>query len=895
MYAPFPSFQMLDPAIPSDVEQVLKMALAKSPDARFARVEAFAIALEQACQPGLSTLPIATPTFLSSSSTALTLISTRPVEPSPSIAPVNTDPPNIPAPVFYQPAPGLTPSSPSHTPPASFPETVIAVPMINQPRRGISRRAVLGGLLGLAVVAGGVAWFTTEHLHSPTATNSKNPVTTQPTSIQKQSSSPTTNKPLIHQGPDKEYTVSWSPDGTKIASAGNGEIIEVWDPVTGNSLFNLVSGAGTVYSVVWSPDGTKIASGQKNGTVKIWGLILTFGDTARLFPETDAAILVTLEEHESSVEWRYVYMYVSPLLPLSEGLLIERIDATETTLTVAVVSTAASAACPLCACSSARIHSHYTRSVADVACGGRQVKLVLSLRKFFCGTAICRRKIFTERLPDLVQPWARVTNRLLAALQALGLATSAQVSERLAPRLGMKVAAPTLLRCVRTIPDPPTAAVQMVGIDDWSLRRSQSYGTILVDLQSHRPIELLADRTAAAVLPWLKAHPDIDVVSRDRASAYADAAHKALPDAIQVADRFHVLKNLREHLQRFLERKRASLPFVEDTPLNKEPGLKAGSVPPTVISSSAVQLEAASPIIQQQSQHDDALTREHPLPPVVDPEIPLDALTAVERRQKMSRDKRVARYEEVLALHRAGMGQRAIARQLRISRKVVHRSVTAEAFPERLSGTGEGRTSKLAPYLSYVRERWDAGMQNGRLLFREIKARGYSGSHGLLARVIAEWRTELPARPMQGTPRKPRLVVPKGQRRLSSRQASWLLLSAPEKRTEVQRQLLEHICQESPELHTAYLLTQEFVTLLKERQPEMLDGWLTRAKESGVSELGSFVKGIQRDYAAVRAACSLPWSNGVVEGHVNRLKFIKRSMFGRAKLDLLRVKVLHQI
>ncbi len=895
MYAPFPSFQMLDPAIPSDVEQVLKMALAKSPDARFARVEAFAIALEQACQPGLSTLPIATPTFLSSSSTALTLISTRPVEPSPSIAPVNTDPPNIPAPVFYQPAPGLTPSSPSHTPPASFPETVIAVPMINQPRRGISRRAVLGGLLGLAVVAGGVAWFTTEHLHSPTATNSKNPVTTQPTSIQKQSSSPTTNKPLIHQGAGKEYTVSWSPDGTKIASAGNGEIIEAWDSASGNSLFNLVSGAGTVYSVVWSPDGTKIASGQKNGTVKIWGLILTFGDTARLFPETDAAILVTLEEHESSVEWRYVYMYVSPLLPLSEGLLIERIDATETTLTVAVVSTAASAACPLCACSSARIHSHYTRSVADVACGGRQVKLVLSLRKFFCGTAICRRKIFTERLPDLVQPWARVTNRLLAALQALGLATSAQVSERLAPRLGMKVAAPTLLRCVRTIPDPPTAAVQMVGIDDWSLRRSQSYGTILVDLQSHRPIELLADRTAAAVLPWLKAHPDIDVVSRDRASAYADAAHKALPDAIQVADRFHVLKNLREHLQRFLERKRASLPFVEDTPLNKEPGLKAGSVPPTVISSSAVQLEAASPIIQQQSQHDDALTREHPLPPVVDPEIPLDALTAVERRQKMSRDKRVARYEEVLALHRAGMGQRAIARQLRISRKVVHRSVTAEAFPERLSGTGEGRTSKLAPYLSYVRERWDAGMQNGRLLFREIKARGYSGSHGLLARVIAEWRTELPARPMQGTPRKPRLVVPKGQRRLSSRQASWLLLSAPEKRTEVQRQLLEHICQESPELHTAYLLTQEFVTLLKERQPEMLDGWLTRAKESGVSELGSFVKGIQRDYAAVRAACSLPWSNGVVEGHVNRLKFIKRSMFGRAKLDLLRVKVLHQI
>jgi transposase len=588
-------------------------------------------------------------------------------------------------------------------------------------------------------------------------------------------------------------------------------------------------------------------------------------------------------------------MDVSPLLPLSDGLLIERIDATETILTVAVVATAASAVCPLCACASERIHSLYTRCVADLPCGGRQVKLILSLRKFFCGTPTCRRKIFTERLPDLVHPWARVTNRLLAALQALGLATSAQVSERLAPRLGMKVAAPTLLRCVRSIPDPPTTAVPVLGIDDWSLRRSESYGTILVDLHSHRPIELLSDRTAEAVLPWLKSHPDIDIVSRDRASAYADAARKALPDAVQVADRFHVLKNLREHLQRFLERKRAYLPVVEDRPLKTETEVTAGVTVPAVTSSPAAQLETASPITQQQSQHEDDLAPETPVPPVIEPEITLDALTAVERRRKLSRDKRMARYEEVLALHRAGIGQRAIARHLRISRKVVHRFVTAEAFPERLSGTGEGRKSKLDPYLPYVRERWDAGTHNGSLLFRLIKARGFTGSHGVLARVIAEWRLELPPQPVQGTPRKPRLAASKGQRRLSSRQASWLLVSPLEKRTQAQQHLLEHLCQGSDELRTVYHLSQEFVTLLKERQPERLDDWLTRAKTSGVSELGSFVKGIQRDYAAVRAACSLPWSNGIVEGHVNRLKFIKRSMFGRAKLDLLRVKVLHQI
>jgi transposase len=215
-------------------------------------------------------------------------------------------------------------------------------------------------------------------------------------------------------------------------------------------------------------------------------------------------------------------MEVSPFLPLSEDLLIERIDPTETTLTVSVIASSPQAACPLCACSSASIHSHYTRRVADLPCGGRQVTLVLSVRKFFCGTPNCRRKVFTERLADLVQPWARVTNRLRAALQALGLATSAEVSERLAPRLGMKVKAPTLLRSVRSIPSPPVAAVRVLGIDDWSMRRSESYGTILVDLESHRPIDLLADRTAEAVMPWLKTHPEIDVISRDRASSYAD-------------------------------------------------------------------------------------------------------------------------------------------------------------------------------------------------------------------------------------------------------------------------------------------------------------------------------------------------------------------------------------
>jgi transposase len=248
-------------------------------------------------------------------------------------------------------------------------------------------------------------------------------------------------------------------------------------------------------------------------------------------------------------------------------------------------------------------------------------------------------------------------------------------------------------------------------------------------------------------------------------------------------------------------------------------------------------------------------------------------LTYAERKKKISRDKRYARYEEVLALHRAGIGLRAIARQLRISRKVVRRFVASPCFPERAEGTGQHhKKSKLAPYLPYLRERWAAGAHNGLHLIRSIKERGYTGSRALLGRLIAEWRTELPPKPRQGKPRKPHLVAKSGQRRLSSRSASFLMILPFEKLTVVQRQQLEHICQASSDLHTVYLFSQEFVTMLKERQAESLQEWLKRAKESHVAELKSFANGILRDYAAVYAACSRLESNGGTSGHVNRLK-----------------------
>jgi transposase len=496
--------------------------------------------------------------------------------------------------------------------------------------------------------------------------------------------------------------------------------------------------------------------------------------------------------------------------------------------------------------------------------------------------------VFAERIPELVQPWARVSNRLLEELKAIGLAASAEVSERLTPRLGIKVKASTLLSYLRAMPAPSDAPVRVLGLDDFAMRRGDSYGTILVNLETGKPLDLLPDRTAEAIFPWLEQHQEIEVVSRDRASAYADAVKRALPHAMQVADRYHLVQNLRDHLQRFLDRKRTWLPEVEDIALKEASTPHASSGTSLNNQTSSSQIEGTDqPQEQVQPEPPDTLFGQ---------EMELASLTYAERKKKISRDKRYARYEHVLALHRGGMGQRAIARELHMSRCIVQRFLASDGFPERAPGSGQrsqGR-SKLDRYRVYLRERWNVGEHSGSCLFHEIKERGYTGSESLLRHVLSEWRTELPPKRRQGKPRKPRLSSKPRKRRLSSRGAAFLMILPPSKLTRVQQQQIEHMNLHE-ELRTVYLLSQEFVTLLKERQVEVLDGWLKRAKECHVTELTSFVNGIRRDYAAVRNACSLPWSNGPLEGHVNRLKFLKRQMFGRAHLDLLRVKVLHAV
>ncbi len=219
------------------------------------------------------------------------------------------------------------------------------------------------------------------------------------------------------------------------------------------------------------------------------------------------------------------------LLSLGNEFQIKRVTCTPTALLVEVVSAAVSVRCPLCQHVAWRRHSCYTRRIADLPCAGQHVLLAVTVRKFFCQNPACLRQIFTERLPQLVQPSARKTNRLLTVLSALGLAAGGETGTRLAAKLGIQTSPSTILRYLMRLPLPAMPPIRILGVDDWSWKKGRRYGTILVDLERHAVVDLLEDRCRSTFAEWLHAHPEVEIISRDRATEYAAAAREAAPHA----------------------------------------------------------------------------------------------------------------------------------------------------------------------------------------------------------------------------------------------------------------------------------------------------------------------------------------------------------------------------
>ncbi len=523
-------------------------------------------------------------------------------------------------------------------------------------------------------------------------------------------------------------------------------------------------------------------------------------------------------------------MSSSPFLPLPTGLEIVTIETIDDLLKVQVASTKERAFCPLCFCPSERRHSQYTRVIADLPCTNFRVQLVLHVRKFFCDTLDCSRRIFTERLPAFVQPWARMTVRLRQALEALGTATCGEVGARLSERLAQPTSPTTLLRRVMALPTDPVGSVKHVGIDDFALRRGRNYGTVLVDLVRHRVIDLLPDRKAETAKVWMQAHPEIDLVSRDRGGDYASAASQGAPQAAQSADRFHLVKNLTEAVEKALVHCRAEL--------------QRGT---------------------QSAEPADQPTGEEPA---------CSLMTSDGQSYSAHQAERYERYRQVVALHQQGMKTKEIAKRVGLGVRTIQRWLSEGTYVE----------TNYHHHEAYVMRRWDEGCHNIEQLWREIKAQGYPHSD----RALRKHLEPLCGKEQADFPDASCLD------HFSAKKAMWLFIRRFKDLEEEERGELATIRQASETAETLYQLVQQFLQMVRKLEGEHLDAWLTTVAQSQIEALQRFANGLERDKAAVLMGLTRSHNNGQAEGQVTRIKLIKRMMYGRAGFPLLRQRVLHR-
>jgi transposase len=471
-------------------------------------------------------------------------------------------------------------------------------------------------------------------------------------------------------------------------------------------------------------------------------------------------------------------------------------------------------------------------------------------------------RIFTERLPGVAAPWARRTVRLMARLLAIGLALGGAAGARLSQSLGLTISRNTLLRVIRRAPCPAIIPPQVLSVDDFALRKRHTYGTLLLDLARRRPLALIADREAGTVAQWLQAHPGVEVLVRDRAEAYAEAARLGAPAACQVADRFHLLQNLADVLTQVFTAHASQVARVN---------------PPHVA--------APTPV------HDPTCPAAAPEPASV-PLAPPQSSTAAARLARQRRTRRWAHYHQVWAYHQQGWTLDAIAQQVGLSRRTVQRYLQSPTFPERQPRHGRDR-SILDPYKAVLLAGWNSGCRNGWHLFQTIRSQGFRGQYGIVALYVRRMRQAQGLAPGQRRSDRPLPAVAEAPRRLlTPRRATGRVLRPPERSTAQDRHLLAQPTEQSPELAEAVTLAQDFAGLVRQRQPTRLEPWLARAATSALPPFRRFAKGLRADMAAVQAAVTLPWSQGPIEGQINRLKMLKRQMFGRARLDLLARRLL---
>ena len=496
------------------------------------------------------------------------------------------------------------------------------------------------------------------------------------------------------------------------------------------------------------------------------------------------------------------------------------------------------AQCPECFKRSDSVHSCRRRRIQHLPCSGQTLWLVFSVRHWYCRNPACSRKIFAESLAPFAGSHQQSSQALQNLQRQLGLIAGGEAGKRAATAAGLRCSADTLLRRVINTPETKQSGAPHVGIDEWAWHRGHCCGMLIVNLDTHRPLVLLPGRDQRTLATWFRKYPEIQVVSRDRSGVYATAAREGAPQARQVADRWHLLKNIGDEPERMMYR---HMPLIR------------------------------------------LVVRELSLKKSPEPEIsvPVASLRRLERLKQHIRKKRHQRWTEVMALHNKGCSFREISRITGLSRVTVSRWVGSGTFPE--MSTRPPKRGLLDPWREWLKEQRECGNYNSGRIWREMVARGVTGSETIVRDAVAKWRKGwIP--PVTTAARLPSV----------SRVSRWLM---PWRITRDEEnyasRFISLMCEKEPELKIAQQLALEFYRILKTQNKSQLSSWFTRVHESGSAEFRRVAAGMEADAAAICEAISSRWSNGVVEGHVNRLKkMLKRQMYGRAGFELLRQRVM---
>lgn len=484
--------------------------------------------------------------------------------------------------------------------------------------------------------------------------------------------------------------------------------------------------------------------------------------------------------------------------------------------------------CGHCGVSSTVVHGRYLRRLADAPTAGTRVVIELLVRRFRCVNGDCAAVTFAEQVAGLTRPHSRYTPLLRDMLSQIGLAMAGRAGARLATALGIQVGRDTLLRAVRALPDKPVGQVAVLGVDDFAFRRGRRYGTILIDLGTHAPVDVLDSREGAVLATWLGRHPGTEVICRDRAGGYAEGARTGAPDAIQVADRFHLWQNLGQAVERTVNAHRASLAAPAPSP--------------------ATPASAAPSIVQ-----------------------PLPEKKIVTRLRQQHAD--------ASGLYARGWSKAAIGRELGLHPATVRKLVTAGSVDD-LTAKTEQRAHIVDDHVEYLHRRWHEGERNATQLYREITKLGYRGGELAVQRYLRRYRHG------RG------FIAQRGPKPPSVREVTNWIMTHPDHLDTDEATALAAITTRSPELDQLATYVREFATMMTKLRGYQLTPWITAVEQDCLPALASFARNLRRDFDAIHNGLSLPFSSGPVEGAVNRIKTLKRQMFGRAKLDLLRKRVL---